>query len=651
MFGNFITATLAAVVAAATLLGSGQARALDATWTGGTQTIDYNVGICFGKVERFSGLYIVDLRRPPGNISSLVAYPNGGLYGGSGGNTFTLQTGTNTINAAFLETCLGATSGSVTNVQQAGGTDTRDNTPYYGYSFEYDGKRCEFAWSGLTNTQPIVTDTCVRPANVAPTANAGPDQTVASASAPVTLDGSSSSDPDAGQTITYAWTQTAGPAVTLSSTTAASPTFTAPTLPANDPDATLTFQLIVTDNLNLASVSDTVTITVVSGPSVALSGGPAAITGTDPFNVTATFTKPVTGFSSLANDVIATNGSVTAISGGPAIYTLTITPTGTGVVSITIPSAAAQDDVGNANRASNTLEIGTQTSEITEEQIAGFMLGRANNLASNQPGLIRFLDGTGCGNFDANTAEATGSISGCVSNQNIWAEVTSSWGGGNSYTLGTLGAHTSVNPDLIVGGMLQLDHTEDDLNNASGTGWMVGPYFAARMAKQPLFFEGRLLYGESSNSITPSGTYSDNFSTERWLAQLKVQGEIATERVTWLPSLGIIHTTDGQRAYADSLGNTISGQNISLTQVNSGIGFRLPLDVAKGDLQLTGGLDAIYSVVHDGNADFEGLRGKIKLGLDWNYGSGTTLRFATFYDGIGLNHESYGVDLGINIRF
>lgn len=89
--------------------------------------------------------------------------------------------------------------------------------------------------------------------NQAPVAKAGPDQSVLQ-HATVTLDGSSSFDPD-GTSITYSWTQTSGTAVSLSSATAAQPTFTAA---AAD---TLTFSLTVSDG-NLTSEVDTVSITV-----------------------------------------------------------------------------------------------------------------------------------------------------------------------------------------------------------------------------------------------------------------------------------------------------------------------------------------------------------------------------------------------------
>jgi outer membrane autotransporter protein len=201
--------------------------------------------------------------------------------------------------------------------------------------------------------------------------------------------------------------------------------------------------------------------------------------------------------------------------------------------------------------------------------------------------------------------------------------------------------------------MIQLDHAEDPDNNASGTGWMMGPYFVTRHSTQPLYLEGRLLYGQTANDIAPLGTYTDSFDTKRWLAQLRATGEYKVENTTLMPLLDFTYTNDTQKAYIDSLGNTIPGQTVELMQLNAGMDFSMALPVQNGSLELTGGLSGIYSST-DGAAsapEFENWRGRTHLGINYDTGRGATLRYGTFYDGLGTDYESYGANLNFDMRF
>jgi hypothetical protein len=90
--------------------------------------------------------------------------------------------------------------------------------------------------------------------NNLPVVNAGPDQVVDEGTL-VTLDGSSSSDPDNDE-LFYKWTAPEG--ITLSSETVANPTFTAPEVTS---DTNYTFYLVVNDGLG-DSPTDSVMITV-----------------------------------------------------------------------------------------------------------------------------------------------------------------------------------------------------------------------------------------------------------------------------------------------------------------------------------------------------------------------------------------------------
>jgi hypothetical protein len=97
------------------------------------------------------------------------------------------------------------------------------------------------------------------PPNQPPVADAGLDQSV-SVGQLVTLNGSGSSDPDNHLPLSYAWTQSGGPSVTLSGANTATPSFTPTAV------GVYTFTLVVTDSAGLASAPDQVVITVTNQP-------------------------------------------------------------------------------------------------------------------------------------------------------------------------------------------------------------------------------------------------------------------------------------------------------------------------------------------------------------------------------------------------
>ena len=113
--------------------------------------------------------------------------------------------------------------------------------------------------------------------NDAPVAVASASPARVREGAEVTLDGSASADPDAGDTLTYEWSQIqdGAPRVVLSDANAAQPVFTSPSDLAAETG--LGFTLKVTDAAGLhAEATVTVTVTLVSEVSIAAASGYAA---------------------------------------------------------------------------------------------------------------------------------------------------------------------------------------------------------------------------------------------------------------------------------------------------------------------------------------------------------------------------------------
>ena len=269
--------------------------------------------------------------------------------------------------------------------------------------------------------------------NQEPTANAGSDQTVNEGDT-VNLDGSGSSDPD-GDTLTYAWTQTAGTSATLSDASSATPSFTAPDVDSTD---TLTFELTVDDG-NGHTATDTVDITVnnviVNQPPVAsLTANPTTIDEASTSALDASASTDDVGVVQYAFEQVGgTAGTITVDSTDPSKATFqapSISTDETATIKVTVTDAedltdSATVDIAVKNVAHvTTLTLNTITNapwgnpvtvtgKLTDNAASGAGIGGATIAfdgtgADNLPDVVTNADGTFTASGKSPATVATG---------------------------------------------------------------------------------------------------------------------------------------------------------------------------------------------------------------------------------------------------
>lgn len=88
-------------------------------------------------------------------------------------------------------------------------------------------------------------------------------------------------------------------------------------------------------------------------PGVVLTTPTAIVSGA--FTVTAIFSESIAGLS--IGEFSVTNGTAAAPSGGGAVYTVVVTPTGYGAITVQLPAGLVNDAAGNTNTISNLLSV------------------------------------------------------------------------------------------------------------------------------------------------------------------------------------------------------------------------------------------------------------------------------------------------------
>jgi len=240
----------------------------------------------------------------------------------------------------------------------------------------------------------------------------------------------------------------------------------------------------------------------------------------------------------------------------------------------------------------------------------------------------------------------------------IWAQVHGARAntGDASSTLwvGYAGAHKFITPDLLIGGMAQIDWSDESNDvagsSAGGTGWMIGPYMAAKLSDQNLFFNARVAYGQSSNDIDMTAS-TGSFDTERWLASAKVSGLFEHGNWDIRPAVSVSYFNEKQKSYTDSTATLIASQTFTLGEVRFGPTFSY--DVLQDDgttIRPRFGINGVWNFSVDNGVASQGavlgsgdVRARLDAGVTLINTQSWAFDISGFYDGLGINdYDAYG---------
>ncbi|MGI9421828.1 MAG: autotransporter domain-containing protein [Hyphomicrobiaceae bacterium] len=426
-----------------------------------------------------------------------------------------------------------------------------------------------------------------------------------------------------------------------------------------------------------------------------------------PFVATFTFSKPVSHFTT--TDILVDNGTLFddfTDTGDGTSYTVTINPIDPGRVTVDVPEGVAKALEGCfPNAAADTLIVDyrpdRERTERTQRIVRNFLSRRADLITLAEPDLVERLRGRSLtrrhsvklnGTEDNNTfAFATGlqqllatsrtktttnvaelrrsilveqpAIDSPVGHHgefDIWVEGT--WArAADDQSRSDIGllyvaAEYRIGVEFAIGILGQMDWTDErdktDGYDASGAGWLIGPYIAARF-DETLFFDARIAKGRANNSVSPYGTYSDDFASERMLAKAQLSGQFDFQDSTIAPELTVIYFEEHQKAYVDAHGSRIGDQNVSLGRLTFGPSFFGSFDIGNGllfkpHLKVKG----IWDFDKDDAVDLEtglpidsshDLRARADLRMYVASIKGWEFAADGFYDGIGADgFEAYG---------
>ncbi|MDP5218750.1 hypothetical protein Q5Y75_16090 [Ruegeria sp. 2205SS24-7] len=281
---------------------------------------------------------------------------------------------------------------------------------------------------------------------------------------------------------------------------------------------------------------------------------------------------------------------------------------------------------------------------------------------SAQPDLSGLLSAKSTGYLFADITKKAGKFDFAADRQSVWARLQGSWFENEhhlrSYFFGAAGAHFSLTPNAIAGVMLQFDQMIQESFGAgsTGKGYLIGPYFVAKLQDQPLYFEVRYLRGRTETDFIGFGSAVEDIVSEQTLATLEVSGQLIFDDFTLTPHLLYSHLENSQQPFVDNETGRIAEQSMTVTGVVAGLDYSKHLRVQSGDLDFTSGISVSWSETvarRFGSTlteDFGGMWGRVHMGATYTIESDFKAR-ASVAGIVTDSDQNWGIDLELEMRF
>ena len=238
--------------------------------------------------------------------------------------------------------------------------------------------------------------------------------------------------------------------------------------------------------------------------------------------------------------------------------------------------------------------------------------------------------------------------------------------GDGNFTILHSGADYLITKNILIGVGAQLDWTNYDQTidsgHADGFGYMIGPYITTKLSDR-FYFDANASWGKADNTASPFGTFSDDFSSERWLVNAAITGDFDHDNFNIRPEMRLSYYREDTKAFTNSLSMNIPslsyeagtldfGPTIS-TKLNLGDDFILSPQVGlKGIWTFASRNTANQYLSNSQNLVNEGIRASGKAGFSLIHSNGTSLDINASYDGIGEDdYQAWSIKGGVSVKW